>query len=176
MAAIYSCVQQFVKFDGHLGVELAYDGSLSAELVKIAWAALNPEMHTPTIQVLQTLLILLIRPSITSNVTEAPHRWMLLGNLVTCGQTLELQYDAGNWAGTQSQKAQRRRISFLIYAMDKWTACDLGRSPLINRDNWTICSLDSEGFHDSGLNPDQQHYLGLFSSLTGILDKVLTSL
>jgi hypothetical protein len=176
LAALYSCVQQFVKFDGDLAVELAYKGFSSAELVKIAWTALNAELHTPTIHVLQTLLLLLIRPSATTNVTEAPFRWTVLGNLVTCGQTLGLQYDAGQWSGTAAQKAQRQRLSFLIYAADKWMACSLGRPPLIHRDNWMISSVPVESFLDSGLDEAQQQSIMQFSDLTDTLTRVLQSM
>lgn len=176
LAAIYSCVQHFIKFDGDLAVELAYKGVSSAELVQIAWTALNSQLHTPTIQVLQTLMVLLIRPSIMSSVSEAPYLWTLLGKMVTCGQTLGLQYDAARWSGTQPQRAQRQRLSFLIWAMDKWMACSLGRPPLIYQDNWLICSVGEEHFHDSGLNTSQQQCLRDFSDLTNTLTQVLGSL
>jgi hypothetical protein len=77
LAALYRRAQHSVKFDGDLAVELIYKGSPSARLVTIAWTALNTELHTPTIHVLQTLMLLLNRPSATTNVTKAPLRWTM---------------------------------------------------------------------------------------------------
>lgn len=176
LAAIYLCTQQFAKLDDSLGVELAYEPAPTAELIRIASVVLSSTMHTPNIQVLQTLLLLVIRPSTSSAVTEAPYRWSLLGHLVACSQTLGLQYDASKWPDSVAQRNMRRRISFLVYAIDKWMACGLGRPPLISRENWMIDNLEIDSLKDSGLREQQSSCLIAMSDLTTILSKVLSDL
>lgn len=154
LAAIYMVAQPFARFDDALSIELAYEGLNSSALFRFINEALLYESHDPNLSVVQTLLLLVLRPSTNPLTLESSIKWTLHGQLVSHAHTLGLHYDPTTWNIAPWQIALRRRLSSTIFALDKWLACSLGRPPLIRRDDWLVTSVTPADGHGSGLDID----------------------
>lgn len=176
LAAVYAITQPFIRFDEYLSVEFVYKAPAYAELTQLAYRALQPQLHSPSLSTVQTLLLLVVRPSTDTSVSESPIKWTLLSTLVAVAHAIGLHYDLKPWNIAPWQIAQRRRISFLIYSVDKWLGCSLGRPPLLSPDNWLVTSLAPDDDLQAELTPKTWSCLLRYSSLTCIMDRVLRDL
>lgn len=95
---------------------------------------------------------------------------------VSMAQTLGLHLDPTMWNLPSSEVRTRRRLSWVVFALDKWLAFSFGRPSHISRNDWLVTELDASdiesGVPVSGVHP----YAIEFSKLTTILDNVLGSL
>lgn len=154
LAAIYMVAQPFAKLDDVLSIELAYEDLNNQGLFKIVNEALHWEAHNPSLSVVQTILLLILRPSTDPLVLESSFRWSLHGTLVTTCQTLGLHHDPSSWNIAPWQIALRRRISSVVFSLDKWLASSLGRPSLITRDAWLVTSLTAADSYASSISPE----------------------
>jgi hypothetical protein len=176
LAAIYCIVLPFIQFDDILPTELAYEQPPYSALLQIALRVLAFEIYNPSLPVIQALLLILVRPLTNPLVSESSLKWTVQGILVTSAQTLGLHTDPKTWSIAKWQIAQRRRISFLIYATDTWIACSLGRPPLLNGENWLVTSLSQDDELQTGLDAIMWKRLVQHAELTGVLRNVLSRL
>ncbi|KAK8048207.1 hypothetical protein PG994_009937 [Apiospora phragmitis] len=176
LAALYAITLPFTLFDDCLNVDTAYDLAVYPDLFGIINTALSYYMHTPNIAIVQTLLLLVLRPSNIHTFTDAAHRWALLGTLTSHAVTIGLHQDADSWIIPAWQVAQRRRLSFLILAADRWLSCGYGKPPHIHEDNWIVTALEASDRLGCGLDEDKCSQVIQFSSLTGALGCVLFKL
>ncbi|KAK8081341.1 transcriptional regulatory [Apiospora saccharicola] len=176
LAALYAITLPFTLFDDCLNVDTAYDPAIYPDLYSIINTALSYYIHTPNIAIVQTLLLLTLRPSNIHTYTDAAHRWALLGTLTSHAVTIGLHQDTGSWIIPPWQIAQRRRLSFLILAADRWLSCGYGKPPHIHEDNWMVTALQSNDQLGCGVDEDQWSQVIHFSSLTGALGDVLSKL
>ncbi|KAF4854549.1 Cytochrome P450 monooxygenase cypX [Colletotrichum siamense] len=176
VAATYAISLPFAVHDDKLSVDVAYDRPPYAELSRIIEKSLAYEMHSPTLAIVQALLLLVLRPSSDPMVADAPSRWDLLGRLASCATTLGLHLDPSRWSMASWQISHRRRLSFIVYATDKWLACGLGRPPMIHEDDWLVTTLGYDDFSDSSLDAPAQNHLMNFSAITRTLALTLSKL
>ncbi|KAK1624728.1 fungal-specific transcription factor domain-containing protein [Colletotrichum phormii] len=176
LAAIYSITLPFALHDDKLSVDVAYDKPPYPALAQIINKALIFEVHSPSIAVAQTLLLLALRPSADPLVADTVYRRDILGRLVACATTLGLHLDPSGWSMPDWQKGQRQRLSFCIFAVDTWTACVQGSPTLIHRDNWLIAAVEHASSIGSGMRDQDETQLLHFSAVTEILNSALTSL
>ncbi|KAI2705089.1 transcriptional regulator family: Fungal Specific TF [Penicillium roqueforti] len=176
LASVYLIVEPFTKFDERLCIDLAYDKPSGVALCEIINKALPYEIHAPKLCVVQTMLLLAIRPYPNPIVLDSGFRWSQLATLVACAHTLGLHLDPKSWRIPPWQIAQRRRLSYFIYSTDKWLALSLGRPPLLHYDNWLVTSLSQEDQPDSGLDPLAWMNIMKRAELDAILDRVLAQL
>lgn len=176
LAALYAITLPFTLFDESLNVDTAYDSAVYPDLFAIINAALSYYMHTPNIAIVQTLLLLSLRPSNVHTFTDAAHRWALLGTLTSHAVTIGLHQDASSWIIPAWQIAQRRRLSFLALASDRWLSCGYGKPPHIHEDNWMVTAMESSDQLGCGVDENQWSQVIHFSSMTGTLGCVLSQL
>ncbi|KZL75356.1 fungal specific transcription factor domain protein [Colletotrichum tofieldiae] len=176
LAAIYAISLPFVVYDDKLSVDVAYDKPPYPALSQIIDKALSYEVHSPSIAVAQTLLLLVLRPSADPLLADTAYRRDVLGRLVSCATTLGLHLDPSEWSMTERQKAHRRRLSFTIYAVDTWIASTHGTPPSTHRDSWLVTNLNAGDFLDSGLGPEDESRLIDFATITEVLSCSLSSL
>jgi hypothetical protein len=173
LAAIYMVAQPFAKLDDVLSIELAYEDLNNEALFKLVNEALQWEAHNPSLSVVQTMLLLVIRPSTNPLVLESSFKWSLHGTLVTTAQTLGLHYDPSSWSIVPWQTALRRRVSCTIFTLDKWLAASLGRPPLITRDAWLVTSLTDADGYASSIRSDVWSQHVCYTELGSLLGHVL---
>ncbi|CAI7655814.1 unnamed protein product [Penicillium discolor] len=176
LASVYLIVEPFTKFDERLCIDLAYDKPSAVALYNIINKALPHEIHAPKLCVVQTLLLLAIRPYPNPIVLESGFKWSQLATLIACAHTLGLHLDPKLWRIPPWQIAQRRCLSYFIYSTDKWFALSLGRPPLLHYDNWLVTSLSHEDRSVSGLDPSAWTNIIKRAELDALLDRVLTQL
>ncbi|KAK2049492.1 fungal-specific transcription factor domain-containing protein [Colletotrichum somersetense] len=176
LAAIYAIALPFVVHDDKLSVDVAYDKPPYPALSQIVDKALSYEVHSPSIPVAQTLLLLVLRPSADPLVADTAYRRDVLGRLVSCATILGLHLDPSDWSMPERQKAHRRRLSFIVYAVDTWIASTHGTPPSTHRDNWLVTNLAPGDFVDSGLGSDDESRLMDFATITEVLSSALASL
>ncbi|KAH7401173.1 fungal-specific transcription factor domain-containing protein [Phaeosphaeria sp. MPI-PUGE-AT-0046c] len=152
LAALYMVAQPFARFDDALSIELAYEGLNTQALFKFITQALLYESHDPDMSTVQTLVLLVLRPSSNPLILESSVKWSLHGQLVSVSHTLGLHYDPSAWTIAPWKIALRRRLSTTIFTLDKWLACSLGRPPLIGRAAWLVTSVTNADGHESGLD------------------------
>ncbi|EEA21784.1 hypothetical protein EYB25_006969 [Talaromyces marneffei] len=173
LAAIYSITQPFTLFDDYLSIELAYSPPSPQTLTNIAWRSLNDEISEPTIRSVQTSLILLLQPCKNPLLLESPLKWSLLGLTVSMAQTLGLYLDPTAWNLPAEEIETRKRLSWLVWSVDKWLAFSLGRPNHISRNDWLITDLNPS---NDATDHSNESYATHFAKLTNILDTVLTEL
>ncbi|KAF2021450.1 hypothetical protein BU24DRAFT_430123 [Aaosphaeria arxii CBS 175.79] len=176
LAAIYLVGQLFARFDEALSIELAYETLDSQALFRLIHEALQYESHAPGLETVQTLLLLVIRPSTNPLVLESSVKWSLHGLLVSTAQSLGLHYDPTSWKLPRWQISLRRRIAFSIFSVDKWLACSLGRPPLVSTDNWLVIRLEKEDVHASTIESDTWSHFLYYTQLGIYMDEALTRL
>lgn len=176
LASIYAISLPFAVYDDKLSVDVAYDKPPYPAISRIIDKALSYEIHSPSIAVAQTLLLLVLRPSSDPLVADTAYRRDVLGRLVSCATTLGLHLEPSDWSMLGWHKAQRRRLSFFIYAADKWIACSHGTSPFTHQDDWLVTGLEAKDFAGSGLQSDDETRLIGFSARTAIISSALSSL
>ena len=176
LAAIYMVAQPFARLDDVLSIELAYENLNNQGLFKIVEEALRWEAHNPSLSVVQTLLLLVLRPSTNPLVLESSSKWSLHGTLVTTCQSLGLHHDPSTWSIASWQVSLRRRISAVVFSLDKWLACSLGRPPLITQDAWLVVSLTTTDGYASSISPDVWSQYTMYAQLGPILGDALARL
>lgn len=176
LAAIYMTAQPFAKLDDVLSIELAYESLNNQALFKLVNEALQYAAHNPSLATVQTMLLLVLRPSTNPLILESSFKWSLHGQLVTTAQTLGLHYDPGIWNIPSWQIALRRRISSTIFALDKWLASSLGRPPLVTKDAWLVTSLTTGDGYTSALSPEIWSEHMRYAELGSLLGDVLLQL
>lgn len=176
LAAIYSVALPFAMYDDQLCIDMAYDSPDTEDLAHLINTAVAFDMHSPSILTVQTLFLLIVRPSANPLVSDASYRWTTMGTLVSAATNIGLHLDPSLWNIPSAQIAVRRRLSFFIFAMDKWLAAALGRPPHINRENWLVDELSAQDEHTSGIDAPQWADTMAFSSLTSSLASTLDRL
>ncbi|KAJ5189487.1 hypothetical protein N7491_005817 [Penicillium cf. griseofulvum] len=176
LASVYLIVEPFTKFDERLCIDLAYDKPSGVALYEIINKALRYEIHAPKLCVVQTMLLLAIRPYPNPIVLDSGFKWSQLATLIACAHTLGLHLDPKSWRIPPWQIAQRRCLSYFIYSTDKWLALSLGRPPLLHYDNWLVTRPSQEDRPVSGLDPLAWTNIMKRAELDSLLDRVLTQL
>ncbi|KAF5626992.1 transcriptional regulatory [Fusarium sp. NRRL 52700] len=176
LAAIYSIALPFAMYDDQLCIDMAYDSPDAEDLAHLINTAIAFDIHSPNLTTVQTLFLLIARPSSNPLVSDASYRWTTMGTLVSAATNIGLHLDPSLWNIPSAQIAARRRLSFFIFAMDRWLAAALGRPPHINRENWLVDELSAQDEHGSGLDPSQWANVMDFSALTSCLANTLNRL
>ncbi|KAJ5513284.1 hypothetical protein N7463_002836 [Penicillium fimorum] len=176
LASVYLIVEPFTKFDERLCIDLAYDKPSAVALYAIINKALPYEIHAPKLCVVQTMLLLAIRPYPNAIVLDSGFKWSQLATLIACAHTLGLHLDPKSWRIPPWQIIQRRCLSYFIYSTDKWLALSLGRPPLLHYDNWLVTSPSQDDRPVSGLDPVAWTNIMKRAKLDSLLDRVLTQL
>ncbi|PNP80430.1 hypothetical protein FNYG_06029 [Fusarium nygamai] len=176
LAAIYSIALPFAMYDDQLCIDMAYDSPDAEDLAHLINTTVAFDLHLPNISTVQTLFLLIARPSSNPLVSDASYRWTTMGTLVSAATNIGLHLDPSLWNIPSAQIAARRRLSFFIFGMDKWLAAALGRPPHINRENWLVDELSAQDEHASGLDPSQWTDAMAFSALTSSLASTLRRL
>ncbi|KAG9258126.1 fungal-specific transcription factor [Emericellopsis atlantica] len=176
LAAAYAAAFPFSMYDDQLCIDLAYDTPPYADLSRLINLSLQPDLHSPTISVAQTLVLLVIRPLANPLVAEAPYKGSLMGSLAAVAVTLGLHLDASSWNIPSWQVALRRRLSFVIYCLDKWMAASLGRPRQLRDDDWVVTSLESSDREGTQRTDLEWDCLVHSSHVARVLDSALSSL
>lgn len=124
----------------------------------------------------QTALILLLTPPEDAFNLNVPFKWSLLGLAVSLSQTIGLNFDSKTWQISQAQIRLRRRLSWLVYALDTWFALYLGRPPHISDENWLIAHLDVGALDPVDAEEGRCTLALRFSGLTSIVNRILQRL
>ncbi|KAF5538615.1 transcriptional regulatory [Fusarium napiforme] len=173
LAAIYSIALPFAMYDDQLCIDMAYDSPDAEDLAHLINTAVAFDIHSPNIATVQTLFLLIVRPSSNPLVSDASYRWTTMGTLVSASTNIGLHLDPSLWNIPSAQIAARRRMSFFIFTMDRWLAAALGRPPHINRENWLVGELSAQDELASGLDASQWTRIMSFSALTSCLGNTL---
>lgn len=176
LAAIYAVAHSYAQYDDSLALDFAYQEDLYAGLLQTARRTIESELHAPTFPVIQSLILMLVQPTMHHLSFESSLKSTLLGMLISAAHTLGLHTDAASWPIARWQIAQRRRVSFIIFTLDSWISCSFGTPPMLCEQNWLVDGLSTEDAFESGLSPADWESLLHQSQLTSILRKVLSRL
>lgn len=180
LAAIYGHALPFCAWDARLCVDV-YTPPSADSLFRVAWLACQPEFHTPSLAVLQTLLLLVQRRPTNKHVSDTPFKWVIMTTAVSIAQTLGINRDPSTWPLPAWEIQLRRRLAWATFTQDKWLALNFGRSSHINHDDWDVLPLQDVDFEEADRVPLADslpafsHFLH-FCSLTSIVDDILSTL
>ncbi|KAK0922893.1 hypothetical protein LTR91_005088 [Friedmanniomyces endolithicus] len=181
LAAIYGHALPFCAWDEKLCVEVYTPPSADA-LFRIAWLACQPTMHTPSLAVLQTILLLVQRRPTNKHVSDTPVKWVMMTEAVSIAQALGLNRDPTDWPLPSWEIKVRKRLAWATFVQDKWLALNFGRASHIQADDWDVPALAETDFADADREgPDApagfwgQHFAKL-AELTVIVDDIMHSL
>ncbi|KAH7020741.1 fungal-specific transcription factor domain-containing protein [Microdochium trichocladiopsis] len=174
LAAIYGHALPFCVFDDKLCVDV--DILPSADhLFKLAWMAALAQFHTPSLAVVQTMLLMIQRRPTNKHVADTPFKWIMLADTVALAQCLGLNLDPTDWPIPQWEKRLRRRLAWAVFVQDQWLSLNFGRSSHIQECDWDVSSLRADDLGPSseadGGGSVSKHFLGL-ASLTEIVSKI----
>lgn len=167
LAAIYGHSLPFCVFDDKLCVEV-YTPPSADDLFKLAWQSALPDYHTPSLSVIQALLLLVQRRPTNRHVADTPFKWTLMAEIVALAQALGLNIDPSRWPIPQWEKRLRRRLAWAVYVQDKWLSLNFGRSSHIHMEDWDVEPLNE---NDTWC----EHFLHLVS-LTQIVAQIQSDL
>ncbi|EFQ35092.1 fungal specific transcription factor domain-containing protein [Colletotrichum graminicola M1.001] len=174
LAAIYGHALPFCVFDDKLCVDV--DTLPSADrLFKLAWMAALSLFHTPSLAVVQTMLLMIQRRPTNKHVADTPFKWVMLADTVALAQCLGLNLDPTDWSIPSWEKRLRRRLAWAVIVQDQWLSLNFGRSSHIQECDWDVSSLRADDFESmpevDGDAPAFNHFLQL-ASLTEIVSKI----
>jgi hypothetical protein len=173
LAAIYGHALPFCAWDERLCVDVYTPPSADA-LFRVAWLACQTEFHTPSLAVLQTILLLVQRRPTNKHVSDTPFKWVMMTSAVAIAQTLGLNRDPSTWPLPHWEIQVRRRLAWATYTQEKWLALNCGRSSHINPDDWDVSPLQEIDFEEPD-RPGAGFFLH-FCSLTDIVTDILSQL
>ncbi len=176
LAAIYLLTVPFFSQDDYLCIQIVYDRPLPRKLFEIAWSSFKENMHKASLSLVQTAILLLLSSPLDPLNPDVPFKWTLVGILVSMSQTIGLHLDPARWNIPQHQIHLRRRISWLVFALDTWFAVTLGRPSHICKENWMVDHLDHVDLECTSSDPGEHCFALEFSKITGIVDSVLGKL
>lgn len=177
LAAMYGHAVPFCIFDAQLCVEV-YTPSSADALFKIAYHAAMSRCHTPSLSVVQTMLLMVQRRPTNRHVADTPMKGVMMATCVHIAQTLGLNLDPSNWPLPLWEIRLRRRLAWAVYSQEKWLSLNAGRHSLINCEEWDLERLGYEDFEESEedlKHPSPEHFLRL-CSLSEIVDDILVKL
>ncbi|KAH7241357.1 hypothetical protein BKA59DRAFT_202920 [Fusarium tricinctum] len=176
LAAIYSISSPFAMYDDQLCIDMAYDSPDSKDLAELINTAVASDIHSPTLATVQALFLVVAKSSSNPLVSDASYRWTAMGMLASAAVNIGLHLDPSFWNIPLAQSRARRRLSFLIFALDKWLAAALGRPPHIHKSNWLVDGLAIQDDHSCGLDKMRWTDVMEFSALTSCLASTLERL
>lgn len=147
LAAIYGHALPFCAWDEKLCIDVYTPPSADA-LFRIAWLACLPMLHTPSLAVLQTLLLLVQRRPTNKHVSDTPFKWVIMTTAVSIAESLGITRDPGEWPLPSWEIKLRRRLAWATFVQDKWLALNFGRSSHISADDWDVQPLDEDDLED----------------------------
>ncbi|KAI5203956.1 hypothetical protein E4T39_03884 [Aureobasidium subglaciale] len=177
LAAVYGHALPFCIFDDQLCVEV-YTPPSTDSLFRIAWSATHPNYHTPSLSVVQTLLLLVQRRPTNKHVADTPVKWTMVTDAVSIAQSLGLNLDPTNWPLPLWEQRLRRRLTWAVFTQEKWIALNTGRSSHIISDDWDVSPLTQDDFELAEGSDDRgysEHFIQL-SMLTWTVDDILRNL
>ena len=181
LAAIYGHALPFCAWDEKLCVEVYTPPSADA-LFRIAWLACQPLFHTPSLAVLQTVLLLVQRRPTNKHVSDTPMKWIMMTTAVSIAQALGLHRDPSDWPLPSWEIKIRKRLGWAVFVQDKWLSLNFGRSSHIQADAWDVEPLTEDEFPDAGRDGPEaqagfggQHFIKL-CELSVIVDDIMHSL
>lgn len=177
LAAVYGHALPYCTFDEQLCLEV-YTPPSADSLFRIAWSAVQPNYHTPSLSVVQTLLLLVQRRSTNKHVADTPVKWTMMSDAVSIAQSLGLNLDPSDWPLPLWEQRLRRRLSWAVFVQEKWVALNTGRSSHIMSDDWDVNTLTQDDFELADGSDDRaysEHFIQL-AALTEIVDDILRSL
>ncbi|KAK3112925.1 hypothetical protein LTR53_010265, partial [Teratosphaeriaceae sp. CCFEE 6253] len=181
LAAIYGHALPFCAWDEKLCVEVYTPPSADA-LFRLAWLACQPLMHTPSLAVLQTVLLLVQRRPTNKHVSDTPFKRVMMTVAVSVAQSLGLDRDPTDWPLPTWEIKIRKRLAWATFVQDKWLSVNFGRSSHIQADDWDVPMLSEADFADIDREgPDApagffgQHFAKL-AELTVIVDDIMHGL
>ncbi|KAK5114657.1 hypothetical protein LTR62_002230 [Meristemomyces frigidus] len=181
LAALYGHALPFCAWDEKLCVNVYTPPSADA-LFRLAWKAVQPQIHTPNLAVLQTLLLLIQRRPTNKHVPDTPVKWALMSTTWSVAQTLGLNRDPTDWPLPSWEIKVRKRLAWATYIQEKWLALNSGRASHISQEDWDVPTLQASDFADADREgPDApagfygQHFVKL-GELTVIVDEILRDL
>ncbi|KAL1652335.1 hypothetical protein SLS58_000462 [Diplodia intermedia] len=176
LAAIYGHALPFCVFEDRLCVEV-YQPPSPDDLFQLSWQSALPQYHTPSLSIVQTLLLLVQRRPTNRHVADTPFKWTMMAELFALAQTLGLNIDPSSWSIPPWEKRLRRRLAWAVYVQDKWLSLNFGRSSHIQMDDWDVAPLSQDDFGDAGSTQSVlcDHFLHLVS-LTQIVAQIQSNL
>ncbi|OJD40659.1 fungal specific transcription factor domain protein [Diplodia corticola] len=176
LAAIYGHALPFCVFDDRLCVQV-YQPPSPDDLFQLAWQSALPQYHTPSLSVVQTLLLLVQRRPTNRHVADTPFKWTMMAEIFALAQTLGLNIDPSGWSIPHWERRLRRRLAWAVYVQDKWLSLNFGRSSHIQMDDWDVEPLSQDDFDDAGSTQFAlcNHFLHLVA-LTQIVAQIQSNL
>jgi len=176
LAAIYLVAEQFAPYDDYLCLHVIYKPTPLKNLFDMVWRLISTSMHRPTISIIQAGLILLLKTPLDRLGLDRPFKWSLIGFIINMAQTLGLHLSPDSWRIPYHEIQLRRRLSWLIFTMDKWLALSLGCPSNLMEDNWTVIQIHDKTLLASSAETEENSFVTQFSKLTIILNSVLQKL
>lgn len=178
LAALYGHALPFCAWDEKLCVDVYTPPSADA-LFKIAWLACQPLMHTPSLAVVETILLMVQRRPTNKHVSDTPMKWVMMGTAYSLAQALGLNRDPSDWPLPSWEIKVRKRLAWATFIQEKWLALNFGRSSHIAADDWDVQPLtEADLAHPDRDGPDAvvgyngQHFIKL-AELTVIVDDIM---
>ncbi|KAJ4256214.1 hypothetical protein NW762_009292 [Fusarium torreyae] len=84
-------------YDDQLCIDMAYDSPDYKDLADLVNTSVASEIHSPSIATVQTLFLLVARPSSNPLVSDASYRWTTMGTLVSTAINIGLHLDPNFW-------------------------------------------------------------------------------
>jgi len=173
LAAVYGHALPFCVFDDKLCIDVDVLPPAD-DLFRLAWMAALSELHTPSLAVVQAMLLLIQRRPTNKHVADTPSKWVMRADTVAVSQCLGLNLDPTDWPIPAWEKKLRRRLAWAVCVQDHFLSLNFGRSSHIQEHDWDVSVLsedDLDSLHDACDMSNSKHFLHL-ASLAGIVSRI----
>ena len=153
-----------------LNSEQCHDHSLEPwRLAETASRLFDASLAHPQLSTVQAGLLLI------QSSTETTH--LASVQLTNIGYSLGLNQDCSQWNISSREQKLRKRLSWMLFAQDKWFSLLHGRPSYISASNWNVPQLSEEDFINPALPgariPVSTDVVMQFMALTCVLSEIL---
>lgn len=139
--AVYALASVFEKKDMSLKGPLPFQ---QHQLVHYATDSLQRELDSPNLAKLQASLLLLhVKPNHADSI-EHPRTWTSTAQAVATAQMIGLHQDAERWSLPPWEKRLRRKLWWVTYVTDVWSAVCHGNPPHIYPASFNTSAITME--------------------------------
>ena len=146
----------------------------SERLYRISWSLYCQQLHSPTLETLQTCLILQHNLPINPVLSDTAFKWSQMASAVAIAQTIGLHRDPSGWLQVPEREIElRRKLWWAMWSMEKWCSLARGMPSHLHADQFDVEPLKAGEFPVETRSEQEPHlHFQALVSLTTILSEV----
>ena len=146
----------------------------SERLYRISWSLYCQQLHSPSLETLQTCLVLQHNLPTNPVLSDTAFKWSQMASAVAIAQTIGLHRDPEDWLQIPEREVKlRRKLWWAMWSMEKWCSLARGMPSHLHSDQFDVRGLRSDDLLVEYHSGQERHlHFQALVSLTAVLSEV----